>query len=598
MINLMNHKKKVSVKSTYFIQSLLKNCMMIIIPILIIAPFTIIRSLRENTKEVKNNTYQTLVQVENMVDTLYSHLDNSIIFFSSNPQVTTQLKKAFYEKSLSLASIKNTENLSLYFQNLAYTDPYISNIYIYFDNDYNRIFIPPHGALQQLTEEQNSLLLTAYENTSGKDFWVEVKDTGNGQSLLMFQTLYQRGSSFVNGFISLEFDMQKLEEYFYSLLQYDERIIYLLDSDGNTVYTNDTRQITEKELEILSPSTAASDNYQLFKTKIHGEPVMAAYLESERENGFTYITFSPMGHIYKDTSNLSTSYIVLTLFSIFLSFFIALYKTNKEYSYLNHILDIFSNPEKAKNSFKNSSQTTSNPFEAIMLNIIQMFIAQDYLKMQDAKKEYELRDLKNQALQYQINPHFLHNTLNSIYWTAVKMTSSENDCSKMVSNLSSVMRYVFSDPEENIEIHKEVSYLKTYLDIISIRYEGQFTYDLKVSPSCEKYPIKKMLLQPLVENAVQHGMKDGYCSVYIGIKKLSKSVLAYVLDTGSGMSPEKLKEVREHLNSNESIDSNSVGLNNTNLRLKLSYGERSALRIKSVENKYTLIYFYIPWEDN
>ena len=140
--------------------------------------------------------------------------------------------------------------------------------------------------------------------------------------------------------------------------------------------------------------------------------------------------------------------------------------------------------------------------------------------------------------------------------------------------------------------------MKTYLDIISIRYEGQFTYDLKVSPSCEKYPIKKMLLQPLVENAVQHGMKDGYCSVYIGIKKLSKSILAYVLDTGSGMSPEKLKEVREHLNSNESIDSNSVGLNNTNLRLKLSYGERSALRIKSVENKYTLIYFYIPWEDN
>ena len=598
MNNLISQKKKVSVRSAFFIQSLIKNCMMIIIPIMVIAPFTILRSLEDSTREVEQNTLQTLVQVDNIVDSLYSHLDNSIIFFSSNPQVTTKLKKAFNEKSLSLASIKNTENLSLYFQNLLYTDPYISNIYIYFDNDYNRIFIPPLGALQQISGEQKELLITSYEQASAKDFWIARQDSPDGRqhSLVMFQKLYQRGSSFVTGFIAFEFDMQKLEEHFYTLLQYNESIIYLLDSEGTIVYTNNNREITAGELNLLIDSSAAAESHQLFQTNIHDEPVMAAAFNSARENGFTYLTFSPRAQVYRNTNNLSRSYIILSLCSVVISFFLALYKTNKEYSYLNHILDIFSNPEEIKDSFRNISHSTRNPFEYIILNIIQMFLANDYLKVQDAKREYELKYLKNQALQYQINPHFLHNTLNAIYWMAVKMTSSENECSRMVSNLSSVMRYVFNDAEENITVSEEISYLRTYLDIISIRYEDRFTYYLKIDPVCEQNHIKKMLLQPLVENAVLHGVKEttDQCAVFIGIKKMRHSLLAYVLDTGKGMSPPKLKEVKEYLNTSNSIESNHVGMNNTNLRLKLSYGEQSALHIKSLENRYTLIYFFIP----
>jgi len=130
MNSLFSQKKKKSVKSVFFLQSLLKNCLMLIIPIMIIAPFTIWQSLRNNTKEVEDKTFQTLVQVDNTVDILYSHLDNSMIFFSSNPQVTTQLKIAFYEKSLSLDSIKNIQNLSLYFQTW-YTQIPILKIFIF-----------------------------------------------------------------------------------------------------------------------------------------------------------------------------------------------------------------------------------------------------------------------------------------------------------------------------------------------------------------------------------------------------------------------------------------------------------------------------------
>jgi len=379
-------------------------------------------------------------------------------------------------------------------------------------------------------------------------------------------------------------------------MKYDERMIYLLGSDRKIIYTNDSQEISPKDLKKLTANPAKEENHQLFKTDIYGKPVMAAYLESERENGFTYITFASLSEIYKDTSHLSVSYITLTLLSVFISFVIAFYKTRKEYSYLYHILDIFSNPEEAKESFQELTKSANNPFEHIMLNIIQIFIANDYLKIRDSKREYELKELKNQALQYQINPHFLHNTLNTVYWEAVKITSSENACSNIVSKLSMMMRYVFSDPEEDVPIKEEISYLDTYLEIMSHRYNDQFTYYFRIDPLVEEEKIKKMLLQPLVENAMQHGIKDNteFTFVYVGGKRLKKSILVYILDTGKGIESEKLVEMKKHLKTNETIESNHVGISNTNLRLKLSYGEQSALHIKSLHGRYTLVYFYIP----
>lgn len=219
----------------------------------------------------------------------------------------------------------------------------------------------------------------------------------------------------------------------------------------------------------------------------------------------------------------------------------------------------------------------------------------DYLKMQASEREYKMQILKMQVLQYQINPHFLHNTLNSIYWETIRMTSSENSCSVMVSDLSSVIRYSLSSPQEDVKIGEEIDYLKTYLEIMKIRYPDKFTAEFRIDPACVIYPIKKMIFQPLVENSIYHGIKEksGGGTVCIGARFLKNSIMIYVWDNGTGIPPSKLESLQKQLSSEE-IPLDHVGLISTNLRLKFAYGKDSILHIKSIEGRFTIIYFRIP----
>lgn len=126
----------------FFIRSLLVNSLLMLIPLLLIGLYSIFRTTNESTSEAEKKASVILNQADDILETFYTHVDNAYLFFASNPRVTLQLKNAFDEKSLTLDSIKSVENISLNFQNLIYTDGYLRNIYVYYKNDYSRIFVP------------------------------------------------------------------------------------------------------------------------------------------------------------------------------------------------------------------------------------------------------------------------------------------------------------------------------------------------------------------------------------------------------------------------------------------------------------------------
>lgn len=595
-------RKRLSVRYKFFTKSLLTNCLLLLIPIMMVGPYSIFQSSKANTASIEKSTYQTLHQLEKTMDLLYSNIDNANIFFSSNPRVTIQMKKAFNEKALSLDSLKNIENLSLYFQNLIFTDPYIENIYVYFDNGNNRIYLPQKGAIQTISSPEEQLFVDTYQASGNRDFWMEIshkkaiRSKGTIDSLIIYQRLYTRFAKKPVGMIAFEYNLNRMEQYFQTLLQYTSQTVYLMDPQGNILYTNQKSPDSAKELKSVYHKLAAREEQHLFDMEFEGVSQKAAYLSSKRTNGLTYITFTPSSEIYKTTRNLSGTYMLLMFSGIFLSFMLAFYKTNKEYRYLNSIIDIFSDPSASQQHFEKMPAKAGNPFEYIMLNIIRLFLEQKYLKVQASERDYKLQILKMQALQHQINPHFLHNTLNTIYWESIRLTSSENSCSTMVSSLSSVMRYSLSDPQENVMIREELNYLKTYLTIMKTRYQDQFEIISRIDETCNLYPIKKMILQPIVENAIYHGIKEkkGKGMIYVGVKRLKRSILFYILDNGIGIPSDQLKDLQKKLSKNSGISSSHIGLTNTNLRLTLAYGNQCGLRLKSINGRYTLVYFRIP----
>ncbi|MFD0680220.1 MULTISPECIES: cache domain-containing sensor histidine kinase [unclassified Paenibacillus] len=210
---------------------------------------------------------------------------------------------------------------------------------------------------------------------------------------------------------------------------------------------------------------------------------------------------------------------------------------------------------------------------------------------QETKRISELK-----ALQAQIQPHFLYNTLDSIIWMA-EMSKME-DVVKMTSALSKLLRSSISKGEELVPISVELEHIRNYLTIQNIRYRNKFSYTIEVDPSILNCKILKIVLQPLVENAIYHGIKHKVDTGHIRItgQQSNGVVILKVIDDGIGMESEKVKTLLSNVNLTEG--GKGVGLHNVNQRVQLYFGDPYGLEFESEQEEGTTAILRIPaiWE--
>ncbi|MCG4580808.1 sensor histidine kinase [Clostridium cochlearium] len=221
-----------------------------------------------------------------------------------------------------------------------------------------------------------------------------------------------------------------------------------------------------------------------------------------------------------------------------------------------------------------------------MLTDIKRLIDKVY-QVEKQKRSAELR-----VLQSQINPHFLYNTLDTIQWKALEYDAFE--VADMINYLSVFFRISLSDGKEFITISDELEHVKNYLEIQKIRYKDKISYSINVCNSVEQYLVPKLIVQPLVENSIYHGLKLQKQKGMINVSVFSEHGFLFikVLDNGLGMNNEKLIALRKNLC--ESIETDHYGLYNINERLKLAFGEKYSIEIKSKLKIGTEVLLKIP----
>jgi two-component system sensor histidine kinase YesM len=231
----------------------------------------------------------------------------------------------------------------------------------------------------------------------------------------------------------------------------------------------------------------------------------------------------------------------------------------------------------------------------IMLGKIRMLLDQSIKEQQEMKKA----ELK--ALQAQINPHFLYNTLESIIW--MTEAGKKEQVIQLVKSLSTLFRISLSKGKEWITIGKELEHLQSYLTIQQMRYRDILSYQIEIDSLLHPFPILKMTLQPIVENAIYHGIKNkrGQGSVTVrGYAEDNKNIIWVVQDNGVGMSEARLEKVRSYLNEVETPTetgnevSGGFGLHNVHQRIRLYYGESYGVEVDSKETKGTTVTIRIP----
>lgn len=209
------------------------------------------------------------------------------------------------------------------------------------------------------------------------------------------------------------------------------------------------------------------------------------------------------------------------------------------------------------------------------------------------EKEKEKREMEMLALQSQINPHFMYNTLNSIRW--LSELQGADKVTQMIDALVKVLNYVAEDTSEFVDVGREVEFIRNYIKILNFRYFERFSFIFDIREETMQYEIPRFILQPLVENAVLHGFdnNDICATVKIDIHLEEGNLFLCVTDDGKGLSREKIDEI---LNSERKSEKrlNKIGIYNVNQRIKLTYGQEYAIRIDSKEGCFTKVTVRIP----
>ncbi|WP_317134959.1 cache domain-containing sensor histidine kinase [Bacillus changyiensis] len=224
-------------------------------------------------------------------------------------------------------------------------------------------------------------------------------------------------------------------------------------------------------------------------------------------------------------------------------------------------------------------------FNSLMLKIKELMVLTE--KQERQKREAELR-----VLQAQINPHFLYNTLDTINWMARKQGA--DDIIVLVQALSKLFRISLSKGHDIIPLSAEFEHVENYLKIQKARYQNKLNYSIETPACSENRFVLKLVLQPIVENAIYHGIKEKKGPGHIRIKgeEQENGLIIKVEDDGAGMEEQQLKEIAKHLTAQKS--EKGYGMVNVHERIILNFGEPYGIKIESEKGAGTIVTIHLP----
>ncbi|MEG0897451.1 MAG: histidine kinase, partial [Ruthenibacterium sp.] len=332
--------------------------------------------------------------------------------------------------------------------------------------------------------------------------------------------------------------------------------------------------------------TQCSDTSGNFFSSFHGEKTLVIY-NTSRLTGWKSIALISRDSLMEQYNN--TSKTILTLQSVFIIGSVIVV------SIFSHVLTrnlLSLNKAVSEFSRGNMNVTVSIRSKDEIGALSEQFnhmVKQIYLLMESTKQtEREKRDAELRALQAEINPHFLYNTLNTIKMlAAVQNVANIQEVSESLSHLL----HAHMDRRRLVSVSEEIANIENYITIMQYRYTGKFLYTVLASEEAKSNYMLQMLLQPLVENAILHGIAPAkrQCILLIKIYHENENLKIRIQDNGVGMSMQKQTQLLQSPQS-----SASIGFSNVLYRMKLYFGKNQKIEIQSEENLFTIVELTLP----
>lgn len=419
-----------------------------------------------------------------------------------------------------------------------------------------------------------------FENKSGRYYWVV--------SLSRGVELTSDGKM-SGGILLVDMNFSGIQQLFTEVNNDGKGYVYLIGRDGEIIYHPKQNLIFSN---IIQENNQVASTYDegVHNEEFQGEQRVVV-VKSVGYTGWKIVSVVSKESLFSDLNQTRMMALLNLVLAIFLMIFVNQYVAVR-------ITDPLKKLEKSIQGIEMKQQPVvyigGSP-EIQHLGLTIRFMVEELQELTDkmVKEQEEKRKNELDALQSQINPHFLYNTLDSIMW----MIESERyeDAVSMVQALGRLLRISLSRGKNVISVGDELQHARSYLAIQRYRYKNKFTSYFEVEPDIEQYKTIKLVIQPLIENAIYYGMEymDGEGEIYIRAYTREQDLYLEVEDNGPGMPEEQVEHL---LTGGEKArqKGSGIGLKNVNQRIQLYFGAQYGLEIESEPDEGTTVRIHIP----
>jgi len=409
--------------------------------------------------------------------------------------------------------------------------------------------------------------------------YILVNDTN---SIFVCQPIWSTNGQRTGLFV-LDVELQKIRELLESQEVGQRGIFFVMDVSGQTIYCNKRNYnkwnetlSNEYQSDIVQVKVGES---QLFEE--HGKRIISV-VESEHKS-WKYALVMEMPDYEEEMGVVRGFLIIPVLVGLLTSLIVAYLISVLTYRPMRKIMNVIQNPQLHWNEQEASKQ--SNELLYITSNILADTedIGREDKEISEELEERirALRQAQFRALQFQIDPHFLYNTLETIKWSAVEEMGLGNKTSKMLTKVARLYRLGLENDDVIVTLKEELEFLKLYIEIVRIRFGDSIQFHWNIDENLSDCNVIKMCLQPIVENAIQHGLRPNNYQGNITVSAYYREERMYICveNDGKNMSQKEIIRLNETLKTGAGFEENKVGLRNVNERIKLIYGSKYGVSV-------------------
>lgn len=531
----------------------------------------VLRQIGDRVRQVKYNAYtlSNLYCYDHTLQNLLKDLEGGEEgrqgeFIRYMDRMTTQYKSSFHEDSMMFQVVLALEHGGGYS-----SEPEPA------DYDY----MSPKTKIwykQMLFAKGEGIDIANYKDkTTGKNYFsvARVMETDEGAPM---------------AYLMVNMDEAQIRAMYESVTGGNRNTVYIVDGKGNIISCSNSKLNGFEFFNMENLNLLFGDNAYTF-TKMRGENILFTRYQ-DGDSGFTVLEEIPLAVLMEPIRRVRLAVILVAVLAI-----------GAAAVYAGHFADRMTRPITRLCDFMLQVEEENLNQDCAVAGYTEINILSKGLntllgRMRDLlqgikQKEQQKRKMELGFLQAQINPHFMYNTLFSI--KCMVDMEKNGEASKMLASFIQLLRSTLSNPDEFVTVRQEFHVLRQYIEIQKFRYDDGFQVIFECDGAVEEKKIPKLLIQPLLENAIFHGVefKKGEGLIIITARMQDEAVLITVEDNGVGIAP----EILEKINRGEQLGSKThVGIVNVKERIQLNFGESYGMRIESAQWKGTKIVLTLP----